>query len=89
MTIERDELFKEAARLVVKRQCASMSIIMIHFGLGYNRASKIIDQLELYSIAEGFKGDKCRKVCFENVEMLDEYLNRIDENHTQQNNQNL
>lgn len=58
----RDELFKEAARLVVSEQVGSVSFIQRKMNLGYNRAGRIMDQLEKAGIVGPANGSKARDV---------------------------
>ncbi|MFH1936002.1 MAG: DNA translocase FtsK, partial [Bacteroidota bacterium] len=71
---ERDELFAEAARLVVQHQHGSTSLIQRKLKLGYNRAGRIIDQLEAAGIVGTFEGSKARDVKFKEMVALDKYL---------------
>ncbi|MFH1161215.1 MAG: DNA translocase FtsK 4TM domain-containing protein [bacterium] len=71
---ERDELFAEAARLVVQHQHGSTSLIQRKLKLGYNRAGRIIDQLEAAGIVGPFEGSKARVVKFKDSNALEEYL---------------
>ena len=75
---ERDELFAEAARLVIQHQHGSTSLIQRKLKLGYNRAGRIIDQLEAAGIVGTFEGSKAREVKFSDLGALEEYLNTID-----------
>ena len=59
---ERDSLFEEAARIVVQTQQGSTSMIQRKLKLGYNRAGRIIDQLEAAGIVGPFSGSKSREV---------------------------
>jgi len=72
---ERDELFKEAAYIVVNAQQGSASLLQRKLKLGYNRAGRIIDQLEAAGIVGPFKGSKAREVLFPDVIALDEFFN--------------
>ena len=69
----RDELFKEAARLIVSEQVGSVSFIQ----LGYNRAGRIMDQLEDAGIVGPSEGRKRRRVCFTGLESLEELLSTL------------
>ncbi|TSA23967.1 MAG: DNA translocase FtsK [Bacteroidetes bacterium] len=71
---ERDELFAEAARLVVQHQHGSTSLIQRKLKLGYNRAGRIIDQLEAAGIVGSFEGSKARKVNFKDPGALEDFL---------------
>ncbi len=73
---ELDPMFREAARLVVQHQHGSTSMIQRRLKLGYNRAGRIMDQLELLGIVGSAEGSKPREVY---VYSLDE-LERIFEN---------
>ena len=75
---ERDELFGDAARLVTQHQHGSTSLIQRKLKLGYNRAGRIIDQLEAAGIVGTFEGSKAREVKFVDLGSLEEYLNTID-----------
>jgi S-DNA-T family DNA segregation ATPase FtsK/SpoIIIE len=75
--MEKDELFEEAAKLIVENKMASASFLQRKFSLGYHRAGKIIDQLETYSIIGEFKGTLPREVLFDDVDSLNEFLEKI------------
>ena len=59
---KRDPMFDEAARLVVQHQQGSTSLIQRKLSIGYNRAGRIIDQLEAAGIVGPFEGSKARDV---------------------------
>ncbi len=59
---KRDPLFEEAARLIVANQQGSTSLIQRKFSIGYNRAGRIVDQLEVVGIIGPFEGSKARQV---------------------------
>jgi S-DNA-T family DNA segregation ATPase FtsK/SpoIIIE len=59
---KRDAMFEEAARIVVANQSGSTSLIQRRFSIGYNRAGRIIDQLEAAGIVGPFEGSKARQV---------------------------
>lgn len=59
---ERDPMFEEAARLIVANQQGSTSLIQRKFSIGYNRAGRIMDQLEAAGIVGPFEGSKARQV---------------------------
>jgi len=59
---ERDELFEDAARIIVQHQHGSTSLLQRKLKLGYNRAGRIIDQLEAAGIVGPFEGSKAREV---------------------------
>lgn len=69
-----DQLFAEAARMVVIHNQGSASLLQRKLKLGYNRAGRIVDQLEGYGIIGPFQGSKAREVLFSDVEALDEFL---------------
>lgn len=68
---DRDELFKEAARLVVREQQGSTSLIQRKMNLGYNRAGRIMDQLEDAGIVGPSEGSKPRQVRVTSPEALE------------------
>ncbi|MFO7722020.1 MAG: DNA translocase FtsK [Bacteroidales bacterium] len=71
---ERDELFDEAARLIVRHQHGSTSLLQRKLKLGYNRAGRVIDQLEAAGIVGPFEGSKAREVLFKDEYSLEQYL---------------
>ena len=73
----RDELFAEAARLIVQNQQGSTSLIQRKLKLGYNRAGRIIDQLESAGIVGPFEGSKARDVRFKDLTQLEIHLKEI------------
>ncbi|HBX49644.1 MAG TPA: cell division protein FtsK [Bacteroidales bacterium] len=73
-TGKRDEMFAEAARLVVIHQQGSTSLIQRKFAIGYNRAGRLMDQLEKAGIVGSFEGSKARKVMFSDLESLESFL---------------
>jgi len=75
---KRDSLFNEAARLVVLHQQGSTSLIQRKFSIGYNRAGRIIDQLEAAGIVGPFEGSKARQVLFTDEYSIEQYLNSVD-----------
>ncbi len=72
---ERDDKFKEAAYLIVTHQQGSASLLQRKLKLGYNRAGRLIDQLEAAGIVGPFEGSKARKVLIPDVYALDEFFN--------------
>ncbi|MGN0383035.1 MAG: DNA translocase FtsK 4TM domain-containing protein [Eubacterium sp.] len=73
---DRDELFEDAAREVILKDKGSASMLQRVFKLGFNRAARIIDQLEEAGVIAGDEGgNKPRKVLM-TMEELEEYLNR-------------
>jgi len=71
---DRDKLFEEAARLVVNSQQGSASLLQRKLKLGYNRAGRIIDQLEAANIVGPFEGSKARQVLVLDVIALQQLL---------------
>lgn len=71
---ERDELFDEAAYLVVRHQQASVSLIQRRQKVGYSRAARIVDELEAAGIVGPSDGSKARQVLVETEETLREIL---------------
>ena len=74
---ERDSLFEEAARIVVQTQQGSTSMIQRKLKLGYNRAGRIIDQLEAAGIVGPFSGSKSREVKVKDEFALEQILQDI------------
>lgn len=71
---DRDELFEEAARIIVQTQQGSTSLLQRKLKLGYNRAGRIIDQLESAGIVGPFEGSKAREVKVANEFALEQFL---------------
>ena len=78
---ERDALFEEAARLIVMHQQGSTSLIQRKLKLGYNRAGRLIDQLEAAGIVGPFEGSKAREVLIKDELSLEQLLNSLKEKH--------
>lgn len=74
---KKDDFFEQAARLVVASQHGSTSLLQRKLGLGYNRAGKIIDQLEAAGIVGPFEGSKAREVLVKTEMELDEILKNL------------
>lgn len=74
---KKDELFDDAARLIVQNQQGSTSLIQRKFSIGYNRAGRIIDQLEAAGIVGPFEGSKARQVLIPDEYALEQYLNEL------------
>ncbi|GGW22558.1 FtsK/SpoIIIE family DNA translocase [Arenibacter certesii] len=71
---ERDSKFREAAEVIVIAQQGSASLIQRKLKLGYNRAGRIIDQLEAAGIVGQFEGSKARQVLVQDMAALDQLL---------------
>ncbi|WP_394971674.1 DNA translocase FtsK [uncultured Croceitalea sp.] len=71
---DRDKLFRDAAEVVVVAQQGSASLIQRKLKLGYNRAGRIIDQLEAAGIVGPFEGSKARQVLVTDIFALDQLL---------------
>jgi S-DNA-T family DNA segregation ATPase FtsK/SpoIIIE len=74
---KRDDKFEEAARLVVQHQQGSTSLIQRKLSLGYNRAGRIVDQLEAAGILGPFEGSKARQVLVQDEFSLEQILNEL------------
>ncbi len=74
---KRDEKFEDAARLVVLHQQGSTSLIQRKLSLGYNRAGRIVDQLEAAGILGPFEGSKARQVLVQDETSLEQILNEL------------
>lgn len=75
---KRDPLFDEAARLIVANQQGSTSLLQRKMEIGYNRAGRIMDQLEAAGIVGPSEGSKARKVLVLDFDQLDELLKTLD-----------
>jgi len=75
---KRDPMFDEAARLVVQHQQGSTSLIQRKLSIGYNRAGRIIDQLEAAGIVGPFEGSKARDVLCSDMIVLEQILKSLD-----------
>ncbi|MAP81336.1 MAG: cell division protein FtsK [Aequorivita sp.] len=71
---ERDKLFREAAEVLVIAQQGSASLLQRKLKLGYNRAGRIIDQLEAAGIVGPFEGSKARQVLVPTIDALNQLL---------------
>ena len=74
---DRDVMFEQAAQVVVQHQSGSTSLIQRKLKLGYNRAGRIIDQLEAARIVGPFEGSKARQVLIRDEMALEEVLNQL------------
>ncbi|MGQ7947378.1 DNA translocase FtsK [Flavobacterium sp. WC2509] len=72
---ERDTLFREAAEVIVNAQQGSASLLQRKLKLGYNRAGRLIDQLEAAGIVGPFEGSKARSVNIQDLTGLDQFFN--------------
>ena len=75
---KRDTMFDEAARLVVQHQQGSTSLIQRKLSIGYNRAGRIIDQLEAAGVVGPFEGSKARDVLCTDFIALEQILKRLE-----------
>ncbi|NTW32231.1 MAG: DNA translocase FtsK [Bacteroidetes bacterium] len=71
---DRDDFFEEAARIIVTHQQGSTSLLQRKLKLGYNRAGRIIDQLEAIGIIGPFEGSKAREVKIKDLDHLEQFL---------------
>ncbi|PWG79726.1 FtsK/SpoIIIE family DNA translocase [Pararcticibacter amylolyticus] len=74
---DRDPLFEDAARLIVMHQQGSTSLIQRKLKLGYNRAGRIIDQLEAAGVVGPFEGSKAREVLLPDDYALEQFLENL------------
>ncbi|WP_192821769.1 DNA translocase FtsK [Rufibacter sp. LB8] len=73
----KDAMFEEAARIVVTHQQGSTSLLQRRLKLGYNRAGRLIDQLEAAGIVGPFEGSKAREVLIPDEYSLEQLLNTM------------
>lgn len=78
---DRDAMFDEAARVIVSHQQGSTSLLQRKLKLGYNRAGRLIDQLEAAGIVGPFEGSKAREVLVPDEYSLEQLLNDINSNN--------
>jgi S-DNA-T family DNA segregation ATPase FtsK/SpoIIIE len=76
---DTDELFEEAAHVIVRRQQGSVSLLQRKLAVGYTRAARIVDQLEDAGIVGPYAGTKAREVLVESEEELDRLMDEDDE----------
>ncbi|MEI7802330.1 MAG: FtsK/SpoIIIE domain-containing protein, partial [Bacteroidota bacterium] len=76
---EKDEMFEEAARLIVQHQQGSTSLIQRRMKLGYNRAGRLMDQLEQAGVVGPNQGSKAREVLIKDPYALEQFLNNLGE----------
>ncbi|WP_078063101.1 FtsK/SpoIIIE family DNA translocase [Solirubrum puertoriconensis] len=74
---DRDSMFEEAARVIVQHQQGSTSLLQRRLKLGYNRAGRLIDQLEHAGIVGPFEGSKAREVLIPDEYALEQLLNSL------------
>lgn len=77
---DRDALFDEAARVIVLAQQGSASLLQRKLKLGYNRAGRLIDQLEAAGIVGHFEGSKARQVLVPDATSLEQLLDNLRQN---------
>ncbi len=78
---DRDALFGEAANMIVMHQQGSTSLLQRKLKLGYNRAGRLIDQLEAAGIVGPFEGSKAREVLIKDQLSLEQLLSSLKEKH--------
>lgn len=71
---ERDELFEDAARIIVRYQQGSVSLLQRKLKVGYARAARIVDELEAAGVVGPFDGSKAREVLIETEAQLDQLI---------------
>ena len=74
---DRDPMFEEAARVIVAHRQGSTSLIQRKLSLGYNRAGRIMDQLEAAGVVGPFEGSKARQVLIPDEYSLEQFLNEL------------
>ena len=74
---DRDPLFEDAARLFVLHQQGSTSLLQRKLKLGYNRAGRLTDQLEVAGIVGPSEGSKARKVLIPDEYSLEKLINEL------------
>lgn len=76
---QKDALFEDAARILVQSQQGSTSLLQRKMKIGYNRAGRIIDQLEAAGVVGHFEGSKAREVIIKSEVELEQFLNNLGE----------
>lgn len=76
---ETDPLFEESARIIVQTQQGSTSLLQRKLKIGYNRAGRIVDQLEAAGIVGPFEGSKAREVLIKTEEELEQFLRNFNQ----------
>ncbi len=74
---ERDKLFEEAAKIVVQFNQGSVSFLQRKLKIGFNRAGRLVDQLEAAGIVGPFEGSKTREVLIKDMQQLSDILNNL------------
>jgi len=74
----RDDFFEEAARLIVRHQQGSVSLLQRRLKVGYSRAARLVDELEAAGIVGPFDGSKARTVLIESDDQLESKLKDLD-----------
>lgn len=77
---DKDALFDDAARMLVQHQQGSASLLQRKLKIGYNRAGRLIDQMEAAGIIGPFEGSKARQVLISDLESLEQYLKDMENN---------
>ena len=75
--LDRDEFFEQAARIIVRHQQGSVSLLQRRLKVGYSRAARLVDELEAAGIVGPFDGSKAREVLVETEGQLDSILNAL------------
>ncbi|MFK7843858.1 MAG: DNA translocase FtsK [Rhodothermales bacterium] len=78
---ETDELFQQAARIIVQTQQGSVSLLQRKLSIGYTRSARIVDQLERVGIVGPFEGSKARQVLVQTESELEEVFNSMSVRH--------
>ena len=71
---DKDDLFDDAARMLVQHQQGSASLLQRKMKIGYNRAGRLIDQMEVAGIIGPFEGSKARQVLISDLDTLEQFL---------------
>jgi S-DNA-T family DNA segregation ATPase FtsK/SpoIIIE len=74
---DKDPLFEQAATLIVQNQVGSTSLLQRRMKLGYNRAGRLMDQLESAGVVGPNQGSKAREVLIKTEAELQEYLQNL------------
>ncbi len=74
---DKDDLFDDAARMLVQHQQGSASLLQRKMKIGYNRAGRLIDQMEEAGIIGPFEGSKARQVLISDLETLEQFLKAL------------